>query len=169
MFNVRVPLALESRRLFRLLFHPAAEAWAEKSVCFRRLVFHRKVFFKKFANCRLALTIERLPKLLISYPDLFLTKQALLIRDLGTRLRHHKIKRSEFYQTSPVLGQSEVMPQARSCHNATFNCYQTTVQRLFDISYRATIRTGALERRLSNHNVFWKQKILRFFFLQTDQ
>ena len=56
-------------------------------------------FFKKFANCRLALTIERLPKLLISYPDLFLTKQALLIRDLGTRLRHHKIKRSEFYQT----------------------------------------------------------------------
>ena len=48
-------------------------------------------FFKKFANVRLALTIERLPKSLISYPDLFLTKQALSIRDLGTKLRYHKI------------------------------------------------------------------------------
>ena len=48
-------------------------------------------FFKKFANVRLALTIERLPKSLISYPDLFLTKQALSIKDLGTRFRHHKI------------------------------------------------------------------------------
>ena len=23
--------------------------------------------------------------------------------------------------------------------------------------------------KISNHNVFWKQKILKFFFLQTDQ
>ena len=31
-----------------------------------------------------------------------------------------------------------------------------------------TLKTGKLGRRLSNHNVFWKQKILKFF-LQTDQ
>ena len=30
-------------------------------------------------------------------------------------------------------------------------------------------QTGALVRRLSNHNVFWKQKIPIFFFWQTDQ
>ena len=28
--------------------------------------------------------------------------------------------------------------------------------------YSATARTGALGRRLSNHNGFWKQKILKF-------
>ena len=38
-------------------------------------------------------------------------------------------------------------------------------------SYSATTRTAALGRRLSNHNVFWKQKILTFFFffLETNQ
>ena len=35
-------------------------------------------------------------------------------------------------------------------------------------NYSATTRTGALERRLSNHNVFRKQKILKVF-LQTHQ
>ena len=30
-------------------------------------------------------------------------------------------------------------------------------------SYNATTQTGARGRRLSNHNVFWKQRILNFF------
>ena len=34
---------------------------------------------------------------------------------------------------------------------------------LFTFSYSATTRTGAPGRRLSNHNIFWKQKILLFF------
>ena len=39
---------------------------------------------------------------------------------------------------------------------------------LFTSSYSTTTQTGALGRRLSNHNIFWKQKIL-LFFLQMDQ
>ena len=71
-------------------------------------------FLKKFANVRLTLTIERLPKSLISYPDLFLTKQALSIREITTSQDKRSIKqRSEFDQTQPVLGQSKVTPQAR--------------------------------------------------------
>ena len=35
--------------------------------------------------------------------------------------------------------------------------------------YIVTTRTGALGRRLSNHKVFWKQKILKFFCKQTNK
>ena len=117
-------------------------------------------FLKKFANVRLALTIERLPKSLISYPDLFLTKQALSIRDLGTRLRHHKINvrsnngrnliRPNLFLDSPRSRPK--LDRAIMQHSTVTN--ETTVQRLFDIFYSATIRTGVLERRLSNYNVF---------------
>ena len=34
--------------------------------------------------------------------------------------------------------------------------------------YSVTIRTWALGRKVSNNNVFWKQKILKFF-LQANQ
>ena len=77
------------------------------SASVRRLVFHQQVFFKKFANCRLALTIERLPKLLISYPDLFLTKQALLIRDLG----HHTTSHRNFIRPNLFLDSSRSCPK----------------------------------------------------------
>ena len=39
----------------------------------------------------------------------------------------------------------------------------------FKVNYSATTRTGALGTRLSNHNVFWKQKILIFFFKRTNK
>ena len=39
----------------------------------------------------------------------------------------------------------------------------------FKVNYSATTRTGALGTRLSNHNVFWKQKILFFFFKRTNK
>ena len=36
-------------------------------------------------------------------------------------------------------------------------------------NYSATIRTGAPGRRVSNNNVFWKQKILKFFCKRTNK
>ena len=36
-------------------------------------------------------------------------------------------------------------------------------------NYNATIRTGAPGRRVSNNNVFWKQKILKFFCKRTNK
>ena len=35
--------------------------------------------------------------------------------------------------------------------------------------FSATSRTGTPERRLSNHNVFWKQKILKVFCKRTNK
>ena len=46
-----------------------------------------------------------------------------------------------------------------------YNVFHTTTKTV--LSYSATARTGALGR-LSNHNSFWKQKILKFFCKRTD-
>ena len=37
------------------------------------------------------------------------------------------------------------------------------------LRYSATTQTGALQTRVSNHNVFWKQKVLKFFCKQTNK
>ena len=37
------------------------------------------------------------------------------------------------------------------------------------LRYSATTQTGALQTRVSNHNVFWKQKVLKFFCKQTNE
>ena len=36
-------------------------------------------------------------------------------------------------------------------------------------SYSVDTETGTLGRRLSNHNIFWKQKILKFLCKQTNK
>ena len=47
--------------------------------------------------------------------------------------------------------------------------YEVSCTSDFQGSDSVTTQTGALGRRLSNHNHFWKQKILKFFGKQANK
>ena len=86
----------------------------------------------------------------------------------STKILESSFKRGSFFSENVTLvtwRKQEVSMPPEQLWKLHYKSFVTC----FKVNYSATTRTGALGTRLSNHNVFWKQKIFLFFFKRTNK